>query len=324
VTGGLAAAPLAPGQAIPWQVEPPRGPDPLEALREERAAIRELLDRHGALLFRGLPLRDSSAFEAFVRIFCDRTMGYQDRAAPRTRVSGNVFTATDFPPAHDIFVHNESAYAQVWPSRIAFFCITPPVRGGETPLADVRRVLRRIAPEIRERFRQERLRYVRNFGNGLFGLSWQDAFQTCDRSEMERYCREAEIEFEWLGGDRVRTRQVRPAVVRHPRTAELAWFNHAAALHVSTVEPRARATLRRLFREEDLPSNVYYGDGAPIEPEVMDAIREAYRREIVSFPWQEGDVLILDNLLVAHGRRPFAGPRNVAVAMADPLSWSDV
>jgi Taurine catabolism dioxygenase TauD, TfdA family len=70
--------------------------------------------------------------------------------------------------------------------------------------------------------------------------------------------------------------------------------------------------------------NAYYGDGAPLEPAVLEAIRAAYRQATVTFPWQAGDILLLDNMLTAHGRRPFAGPRTVLVAMANPVRLNDI
>jgi hypothetical protein len=51
-------------------------------------------------------------------------------------------------------------------------------------------------------------------------------------------------------------------------------------------------------------------------------VREAYRQETVTFPWQEGDILMLDNMLVAHGRSPFVGSRKIAVGMSETYSYS--
>jgi len=165
--------------------------------------------------------------------------------------------------------------------------------------------------------------YVRNFG-GAFGLQWQDVFQTSDRNEMESYCRLVGIDFEWVDDQHLRTRQVRPAMALHPQTGEPIWFNHATVLHVSTVRPGLQGMLRKMCSEENLPNNTYYGDGTPIEPEAMDILRAAYHAETMTFPWQERDILLVDNLLTAHGREPFTGKRNVVVGMAEPMSWAEL
>ena len=75
-----------------------------------------------------------------------------------------------------------------------------------------------------------------------------------------------------------------------------------------------------LLGEENLPNNTYYGDGTAIEPHVLDELRAAYEAETVEFAWQRGDVLLLDNMLTAHGRAPFSPPRQIVVSMAEPTT----
>jgi alpha-ketoglutarate-dependent taurine dioxygenase len=172
---------------------------------------------------------------------------------------------------------------------------------------------------VRDRFIAKGWMYVRNFGDGL-GLDWQTVFQTTDRSAVEAHCRKSGIEVEWKPGNRLRTRAVRPAVARHPKTGETLWFNHATFFHVTTLEPDVRQALTAEMADEDLPANTYYGDGQPIEPEVLDHLRALYHRETVSFPWQKGDLLLLDNMMVAHGRAPYSGDRKILVGMAEPIA----
>jgi len=176
---------------------------------------------------------------------------------------------------------------------------------------------------VRDRFETGGYLYVRNFWGGV-GLSWQTAFQATDRSQVEAYCRDNGIEAEWGKGDKLRTRQHRRAVATHPRIGEKSWFNHMTFFHVTTLDPALQQVLLASFGERDLPNNTYAGDGASIEPAVMDRLRAIYREETVVFPWRAGDVLMVDNMMVAHGREPFSGPRKVVVAMAEPTPWSAV
>ena len=139
-----------------------------------------------------------------------------------------------------------------------------------------------------------------------------------DRATVEQFCRKNEILFEWKPDGELRTRQIAQAVATHPRTQEQVWFNQAHLFHVSNLEPAVREALLCAVSEDDLPRHAYYGDGTSIETDVLDEIRDVYRCLAVQFSWQKGDVLMLDNMLAAHGRTPFKGRRQILVAMAEP------
>ncbi|HZF14235.1 MAG TPA: TauD/TfdA family dioxygenase [Thermoanaerobaculia bacterium] len=312
--------PLLEGGSLPLLAVPcVPGVDLHRWAESQRALLDDSLVRHGGLLFRGFGLRQPGDLERLIRAIAGESLEYRERSSPRSVVAGRIYTSTDYPPNYSIFLHNENSYQNVWPLRIFFFCQVEPTAGGETPIADVRRVFAHIDPEVRERFIAKGWMYVRNFGDGL-GLGWKTVFQTSDRAQVEEHCRRSGIEVEWKAGDRLRTRAVRPAMAKHPRTGERLWFNHAAFFHVSTHEPEVAKALRQEFGEEDLPANTYYGDGSRIEPEVLDHLRSAYHQATICFPWQQGDVLLLDNMIVAHGRAPFLGNRTILVGMAEPVT----
>jgi alpha-ketoglutarate-dependent taurine dioxygenase len=291
-------------------------------VRTHGPALIDAVERHGAVLLRGFEVAGIDAFESVCAAVASPLMAYRDRATPRSVVGGHVLTATDYPPNVAICLHNENVFAAEFPSRIFFHCMHAALDGGETPLADVRRVYERIPAAIRDEFERRGVLYARTFG-GRFGLDWREVFQLDDRRELEEYCRAAEIDWEW-DGDSLRTRQRRPAVAVHPRTGERVWLNHLAALHVSSLEPAKRRMLTKLLGDRDLPNNVYYGDGVTIADDIVATVRDAYDDLAVAVEWQTNDVLMVDNLLVAHGRRPFSGRRELVVAMAAPVAWTAV
>jgi alpha-ketoglutarate-dependent taurine dioxygenase len=305
---------------LPLVIEPAvESVDLIEWAQNNREFIEAQLCKHGGLLFRHFEMKEVADFERLVQATSSELLNYQERSSPRSRVSGNVYTSTDYPAGQRIFLHNENSYQHIFPLKIFFCCLTPPDDGGETPIADCRRVLQGIAPEIQARFKDKGgWMLVRNFRDDL-GLSWQTAFQTTDKAQVDEYCRGAGIATDWRG-DHLRTRQIRPVTATHPRTGEVVWFNHATFFHVSTLESAVHQSLLAQYEEEELPNNTYYGDGSPIEPAILDHLRAAYLQATVKFPWQSGDILMLDNMLVAHGREPFAGPRKIVVGMADPFS----
>jgi hypothetical protein len=311
---------LQTGQTFPLVLEPAeQDVDLLSWVRSNREYVVAELRKRGGVLFRHFDVDSVAKFDKFAMSFAPEMMDYLDQHTPRTRVSENIYTSTEYPAEHYVPFHSENSKNHIWPMKLWFFCLQPAVEGGETPIADNRRVFELLGPKIRERFTEKGVMYVRNFGEGV-GLGWQTAFQTTSKEKVERYCREANAELEWKDGDRLRVRHVCPAVARHPQTRELVWFNQAHLFHVSSVEQSARESLLAMFDEASLPSNAYYGDGSPIESSVLDEIREVFWRAAVKFPWQSKDILMLDNMLMAHGRAPFKGARKVFVAMAEP--WS--
>ncbi len=283
--------------------------------------LNDHLLRHGALLFRGFGIRSADSFERFARSFCPELFAeYGD--LPRTSLGGHVYGSTPYPPDQPILFHNESSQMHCWPRKIFFGCTQAARSGGQTPVVDCRRVYQRLEAGLRDKFARLGVMYVRNFTAGL-DVSWQEFFRTSERAEVERYCREAGIEWEWRGDGGLQTRRVCQAVVRHPETGELAFFNQIQAHHVSCLAAGVRESVLSLFGERGAPRNVYFGDGSRISDEEMQEVREVYEEEAVDFGWEQGDVLVVENMLVAHGRRAYAGERHVMVTMGDMFSLQD-
>jgi len=287
-----------------------------EWVRNSRATLDALLLRHGGVLFRGFRIGRVEDFEELVREMAGgELMEYKYRSTPRTEVSGRIYTSTEYPPDQWIPQHNEMSYSREWPLRIAFLCVKAAETGGATPLSDSRRVYERLSPAVRDRFAAQGVMYVRNYSPGL-DVPWQDVFGTSDRAAVESFCRPAGIELTWKADGGLATRQVCQGVARHPASGEMLWFNQAHLFHVSNLDPAVRAALIAERGEENLPRNTRYGDGSPIPDAVLDEIRAAFRQEMRSFTWHDEDLVLLDNMLMAHGRAPFSGPRRVLVGMS--------
>lgn len=292
-------------------------------VQNNRSSIETQLWKHGGILFRGFEVGGVNGFEQFIQTLAGDLLEYSFRSTPRSQVSGNIYTSTEYPAEQFIPLHNEMAYSRNWPLKIAFFCVKKAEQGGETPIADSRKVFNRLDSKIKEKFAQKKVMYVRNYGGGV-DLPWQNVFNTNSKIEVENYCQKVGIELEWKSGDCLRTRQICQAVAGHPQTQEMVWFNQAHLFHISNLEPVVRKELLTSFQQEDLPRNAYYGDGSPIEDSILEEIRHCYQQETIVFPWEEGDILLLDNMLAAHGRTPFSGSRRVVVGMAEAFSCQDI
>lgn len=314
---------VAPGAGLPLVIRPAlRDVDLISWTRASLPFVEERLYKHGALLFRGFRVESAETLEAFASLISPELFS-ENGEHPRQSVSGNVYTPVFYPSDQHLLWHNENSFNHRWPTKIWFCCLVPPADGGETPVADSRRVYAEVDPAIRRRFVERGVMYVRNYSREL-GLDWETVFRTSDRAAVEEQCRRQGMVCEWKSDNRLRTRCVRPAVVLHPRTGEPSWFNQAQHWHVSCLDPATRESVLTLFKEEDFPRNCYYGDGSAIADEEMRSILDVYARLEVSFPWERGDVMMLDNILAAHGRNRFRGERKLLVTMGEMRSYEEV
>lgn len=321
--GGVRTSSLEPGQSLPLVIEPAsEDVDLADWTTSNKKTVEHYLLKHGAILFRGFDVDSVSEFERTASAFCPELFGeYGD--LPREEQGGKIYGSTPYPADETILFHNESSHMHRWPMLIWFYCVKAAAAGGESPIIDSRKVYQLMEPALRDRFERKGLRYVRNFTDGL-DVSWQDFFHTNDRSLLEEYCRRAEIDFEWRSGNSLRISQKCPAVVTHPQTGEKVFFNQLQLHHISCLTPAVRESLLSIMEEEDLPRNVYYGDGLPIEDSVMEYLRDLYGKLAVSFPWLERDVLMLNNMLVAHSRNSFVGKRKIVVALGNLISKEQI
>ncbi len=314
---------LREGETLPLVIRPRVGDlDLAEWATGARSFVDEKLRRYGAVLFRGFGIDSAAVFERFAGAVADGLFN-ENGEHPRESVTGNVYTPVFYPPAQQLLWHNENSFNLSWPRKILFCCATPAETGGETPVVDSRQVFQRLAPALRDRFLQHGVMYMRNYGDGL-GLDWRTVFRTDSRDEAEAICRRGELRWDWRDGDRLRTRAVLPAAARHPVTGEMTWFNQAQHWHLACLDPETRRSIRTVFQEEDYPRHCYLGDGSPIADEEMERILDVYRELEVSFRWEQGDVMLLDNILAAHGRNPFTGERKLLVALGEMTSYADL
>ena len=285
-------------------------------LMAEKDQILEFLRVYGAILFRGFGVHSAEEFQQIAAVFCDEFGDYIGGNSPRTKVASHVFTSTEYPSEERISMHNEASYLRRMPGKILFCCIKPAAKGGQTPLADCRRVLKHIDPKVRGRFERNGVRYVNNLHGGVgLGKSWMQAYCTNDRKEVENRLKTDGLVFEWTKSGGLRTLMNAPATSRHPNTSEDVWINQAEQWHSSSLDSTLLEDLLSIMGEDELPHNAFFGDGSPLNIQDLENIRAAMAAEERVFEWQAGDVLLCDNFLVMHGRQSYSGDRKILAAM---------
>lgn len=266
---------------------------------------------HGAVLFRGFHINSVEKFENFSKLYADVPLEYNLRSSPRYSVGKNVYHTTTYPKEYSIQMHSESSYAPNHPSNIVFCCINPADQRGETPIADNRLVFKNLTEETKSKFLEKGVKYVRNL-NKEIGLSWQEVFQTTDKKEVEKECDKTGIGFRWVSEDELILTWYKKAIWEHPLTKESVWFNHAFFFNKYALE---KTFLEAVETDDQLPNNTFYGDGSIISKKEIEEIKEAYKKSTIEFPWEKGDVLFLDNMLMSHGRNPYSGDRKIITSL---------
>lgn len=291
---------------------------------EQRTAVRGVVAEHGAVLVRGLGLRDHDQTAAVFRELAgsDGLMAEKEAFASRHMYSDGVYSSSKWPANQPMCMHHELSYRLDFPGLLLFACLDAPTTGGATALADAPTVLSKLPTRLVERFEREGWLLTRNY-NDEIGAPYAEAFGTDDPAAVERYCRASAIEFAWQPGGGLRTRQRRSAVLRHPVTGRRCWFNQIAFLNEWTLDPEIHEYLVDIYGADGLPFNTRYGDGSPIAEETVRLLNEVYESTTVREPWQLGDLMLVDNIRTAHSREPYEGPRDVLVAMTDTVRLPD-
>ncbi len=339
-------------QQLPLLVEPIGNGNSKEELTQwlkaNRTSIGNKFVKHGAILFRDFDINTPKAFEDVALAVDPKLEHAYYGTSPRNMVKGTnyVFTASELPGHYPIAQHCEMSYVKNPPVNIFFYCHVEPSFGGESPLCNFRKVYAELNESIRNDFDKKGLITVRNYSglgkNSLFNLfelkKWNEIFNTNDKLEVEKQCREQGIEFDWVNGDNLRLQHRTPAAIEHPVTKEKVWFNHLQVFHphgadteysyIHAHQHRSKTLFWKYFlsvmvkfksittQPINQSMNVLFGDGTPVPNSYVEHVQEIIWKNMVIIPWKKKDVIAVDNFSTSHGRMPFEGPREILV------SWS--
>ncbi len=318
-------------EELPLVIEPKKTlklNDFLSLLRENKAFFKTNLLKYGGLLFRNFPITNEHDFAAAIEVLdTGKFINYIGGDSPRNKVREGVYTSTEAPPHVKISLHNELSFVNKYPSHIFFYCHLAPQAKGETIIGDARKIYREIDNSVRERFITKGLKYTsRYFYKSDFmrfiaqnaHKSWIDVFETHDKNKIESLCRENDFHLQWTKNNWLQISQVRPATLTHPITQENIWFNQA---HLYDFNPKFLGWFKYLgtklvySRKHTKLHDVCFADGTPIPRKDLYHIMDVLDGNTIAFPWQKGDILVLDNILAMHGRATFTGKRRILTAM---------
>lgn len=286
---------------------------PSQFLSANSNIMSELLPKHGAILLRGFPVPDPHSFSAFIKSLNLQEQPYIGGNAVRRVVAPRVFTANESPPTEKIPFHHEMAQAPKFPSKVFFYCHQPSVKGGETPIVlsnEVCAVLRSKFPTLYRRFKEEGVKYIRTMpmdddSESALGRGWKSTYQTDSKAVAEEEMRKAGTEWEWLANGDLKTTSKKLSAIRTVDGKEV-FFNQVVAAYTGWNDKRNVGERAIVF-----------GDSGEYLPEDdMKELVVEMDKLAVAFVWEQGDVLIIDNRLAMHSRKPFVKPRIVLASLA--------
>lgn len=307
------------------------------SLAGNKEGFRALLNRAGAVLLRGFDVTSIERFESlFSAVGISLSEQYPLGAAQRRRAGRFAWTTTELTDQVPIPPHVEMAYRRLRPRFLGFFCAVAPRVHGETPIFDSRAAVADLSPSVRATLEAGDVTWCQYFPRrrGLTSTSyeraWPAEFGSDDRAEVERICAGLHARCEWHPGGRLGVVSDTPSIIRHPDTGEA-----SLSFQTPTLEPFLK-NIRRMRARHGWALNTAFvllsrlkaalgtypfeardSRGEPLPPSLFLDVYDALWRNASVFPWQTGDVLVLDNSLAHHGRLNVVRPRTVYVALGD-------
>ncbi len=283
-------------------------------LAASKARIDEALAESGAVLFGGFDVPTAEEFDTAVEAYGEPNFTYAESLsnAVRVNVTDRIFTANEAPPSTSIYLHHEMAQTPIYPSKLFFYCEIAPEKGGATPLcrSDILlEQLRKKEPQLVARFAEAGVRYTNTMpaeddpGSGQ-GRSWRSTLSVDEKSGAEQRLSALGYDWQWQEDESLRVTTPVLDAVRAMPDGRRSFFNQLIAAFRGWSDTRNTAS-----------KSIAFGDGTLITPADMETAIRLSDELSYDLEWQAGEVALVDNFLVMHGRRPFEGKRRVLASL---------
>lgn len=282
------------------------------------AANKAMLDRQlaasGALLMRGFDVHGPQDFDDAVASYGEEGFTYAQSLsnAVRVNVTPRVFTANEAPPETSIYLHHEMAQTPIYPSKLFFYCEIAADDGGATPICRsdlLLDALKEQAPDLVAAFAEKGVRYTNvmpahdDAGSGQ-GRSWRSTLNAQSTEDAEARLAALGYDWQWMDDDSLRARTPVLDAVRTLDDGRQVFFNQLIAAFRGWKDSR-----------NDPSKSISFGDDTPVTADDMKLAIEISDALTYDVQWQAGDVVLIDNFLAMHGRRPYVGKRRVLASL---------
>ncbi|KGP63942.1 regulatory protein [Legionella norrlandica] len=328
----------APGMNVPMVIASPdnlkvSSTPLLNIISEYHDEIIKMLNKHGAIIFRGFACQDEVYFSKAIELCAlGKRCSTSDYDLPRTVLGNEIYTSSDLPAHIPLPLHHEKPRSKNPPNHIYFCCVTPPQEGGGTIFANAEKIWADIPQSIQDKMAQYGVLYKQFFhgqsiryhllkkilGNHC-ARSWSEYFDTEDKIQIEQNLIKKQVKWKWINhsNDLIILNNL-PGALKHPLTNKTVWFNSSAYLnYYSNLNYGELKNLRSfkywasryLILRDMLPLVCHYGHGQAFSSKEISEINQVIQHHTCVFHWQKGDFMIVDNFTFMHGKQPHIGDR---------------
>ncbi|PLZ22754.1 taurine catabolism dioxygenase TauD [Fischerella thermalis CCMEE 5273] len=266
--------------------------------------VIKLFKSSSLILFRGFET-DVDKFKKFTELYSTSFMTYVGGAYSRDSINGDntVLSVTGHKIACAVPFHGEMYYTKTQPKMMWFYCATPALSDGETTICDGIQVYNELSQTTKELFHSKRLKYIRTYPQEI----WPKIYQTNDLAVVEKVCNDNDMLLKVNEAEKsITTEYITSAIVLSRCGHYKVFLNNI----LPVIEQEAQGRNNSLVRFED---------DSPIPENVIDELKEITGRLTQLVAWQKGDILMVDNTRLLHGRRTFSdNQRDIYVRLCNP------
>ncbi|MDB2437214.1 TauD/TfdA family dioxygenase [Hellea sp.] len=283
-------------------------------ISQNKTSIDKQLASTGTVLFRGFAVGSPEQLDTAIDAYGEDRFSYEKSLsnAVRVNLTPRVFTANEAPPEIEIFLHHEMAQTPIYPSKLFFACMIAPKTGGATPLCRSDILLKKLTeaePELVADFAKKGVKYTNimpdeDDNNSGQGRSWKSTLSAETREAAQSRLSEMNYEWEWLNNGALKVTTPRLDAIRDIGHGETSFFNQLIAAFRGWKDAR-----------NDPSKSVTFGDSSPIDVRALGTAISLADELSYDLNWQQGDVALIDNYRVMHGRRPYTGQRRVIASL---------
>lgn len=268
----------------------------------DREEIIDLFKSSHVLLFRGFNV-DPDKFKQFTELFSTNFVSYVGGAYGREMINGDktLLSVTGGKLQFPVPLHGEMYYRKHKPDIIWFYCATPALKDGETTICDGTQVYNELSPSTQELLHQKRLKYIRTYP----ASAWQKIYQTDDLSLVESICNENDMQLKVHQDSSITTEYVTSAIQESRCGNYKVFINNI----LPVVEQESKGSNASIVRFED---------DSKIPDDILKEIKTVTDKLTHSVAWQKGDILMVNNTRLLHGRNSFSdNQRDIYVRLCE-------